>query len=53
MPEDDPEKGSKHAALPPMQIKKNVDTAASILFYYVSKRCCVDRPLIYTSRIDI
>jgi hypothetical protein len=52
MPEDDPEEGSKHVALPPTQIKMNVDTVVSILFYCVSKRCCVDWPLIYHCRID-
>jgi hypothetical protein len=40
--EDDPEKESKHVALPLAQIKTNVDTVGSILFYCVSKRCCVD-----------
>jgi hypothetical protein len=28
-----------------------IDTVVSILFYYVSKRCCVDWPLIYPCRI--
>jgi hypothetical protein len=47
MPEDDPDKGLKHAALPVTQIKTNVDTVVSILFCCVSKHCCVDWPLIY------
>jgi hypothetical protein len=51
MPEDDPEKGSKHVALPLTQIKTYVETVLSILFYCVSKRCCVDWPLIYNCRI--
>jgi hypothetical protein len=41
-PKDDPDKGSKHVALPLTQIKPNVNTVVPILFYCVSKRCCVD-----------
>jgi hypothetical protein len=33
MPEDDPKKGSKHAALPPTTNKTNVDTVVPILFF--------------------
>jgi hypothetical protein len=41
-----------HIRLMTCGVATNANTVVSILFYYVSKRCCVDWPLIYPCRID-